>query len=71
MKTYCIVDIQNYDLKGCDFNEEEVIAEARDLCAFLYNETKYAPETFNEAIQFFEENSIFVFEMNSRIKSGT
>jgi len=71
MKTYCIVDIQNYDLKGCDFNEEEVIAEARDLCAFLYKETKYAPETFDEAVRFFEENSIFVFEMNSRIKSST
>lgn len=68
-KTYCIIDIEDNDVRGIDFSEDEVVTEARELCAFLYKETKYAPETFEEAIKFFDEEDIYVFDMNDRIKS--
>lgn len=68
-KTYCIIDVEDNDVRGIDFSKEEVVTEARELCAFLYKETRYAPQTFEEAIKFFDEEDIMVFDMNDRIKS--
>ena len=66
MKSYCIVDFKNYDLRGWGYSQEEIIETARELCAFLYGETKYAPENWEESLRFFQEHDMGVFDLDNQ-----